>query len=139
MKFFGNVLTTPALEGLLQGIKLGFNGLRILEFSIDLTSSASVTAAIPTDTATTNAQQTQSKVDGGRRLIHGRAAGHSSNQQNLNTYITSPAPVLSPGTATAAVAVPVRTPADLAEAIIGVAKDRAYVGKNGLSVTVNYR
>lgn len=114
MKFFGAVLSAPVLEGLLQGTKEGFTGLRVLEFSIDL-SSPTVSSTSTGSGTSPNTDAGLSTKAAGRRLVHGRAV--YKPQEDL----------------------PVRTPAQLAEAIISVAKDRAYVGKNGLSVTVNYR
>lgn len=112
MKFFGAVLSAPVLEGLLQGTKEGFTGLRVLEFSIDL-SSPIVSTSTGSSSGLTDGNQSSNKVPG--RLVHGRAVYKAHEEP------------------------PAHTPAQLAEAIITVAKDRAYVGKNGLSVTVNYR
>lgn len=36
LRFFGAALDVPILRGLLQGVKEGFRGLRVLEFSIQL-------------------------------------------------------------------------------------------------------
>lgn len=136
MKFFGAVLSTASLEGLLQGVKEGFTGLRILEFSINLSSHASTQTTTSTSSsnssggAETSADVASQVSKTGRRLMaRGPRTGLGSGG-----VAAGPA-----GASSGEEVAPVRSPAQLAEAIIAVAKDRAYVGKNGLSVTVNYR
>jgi hypothetical protein len=93
LRFFGTALPVPLLRGLLRGVRTGFAGLRVLEFSLDVSGS---TEAFP-----------------------GYSAWNKDQQKN--DPLTSHSAVF------------------LAECIIEAAKDRAYAGRQGLAVTVNYR
>lgn len=82
------------LQALLRGVRTGFRGLRVLEFSIDITNSTSSFSAAPSSS--------DGDVSAGKR-------------QEAYSEVT------------------------FAEALIETAKDRAYAGRQGLNVTVNYR
>ena len=100
LKFYGTAVNVAVLRGLLVGVKTGFTGLRILEFTIDIASVTTTSTHLPRPSRSN------------RSTTYSAAA--------IEAELSADAGVLS-------------------EKIIEAAKDRAYVGRSGLSVTVNYR
>ena len=101
---------------LLQGVKEGFKGLRVLEFSTELSmniTTSTAPSAVAASTSTGNS----------RNITQRSAIRGGGSKQAASTR-----PVVM-----------VATASSVAEDIVNAAKDRAYIGCNGLSVIVNYR
>lgn len=120
LKFFGAVLTFPVIENLLAGIQTGFKGLRVLEFPVDLSSGFSPAPAAPApalvrpvSSAPPNAQSRA----GTAAPKHGKMF-----EKGYRNQATQP-----------------KTCVSMAEGIVEAAKARAFAGREGLAVTVNYR
>lgn len=118
LKFFGAVLTLPMLENLLAGLRTGFKALCSLEFPVELSSgfSAQSAALPPASTAPTFTASGASRV-GTAVSRHGKLfdKGYANQPTQRVTCVS------------------------LAEAVVEAAKARAFAGRVGLSVTVNYR
>lgn len=124
LKFFGAVLTLPVIERLLTGIQTGFKGLRVLEFPVDLSSGfttipaptpALVPARVrPVSSAPPPAAQSRAAT---AAPTHGKMF-----EKGYKNQATQP-----------------KTCVGLAEGIVEAAKARAFAGRAGLAVTVNYR
>ena len=114
LKFFGALLPVTVLTSLLTALQTGFQGLRILEFATTLTVAS--TNSSDTDNIT-------SRIGGTARLPIRSNGGRGANRVLPYTPVVKAA----------------NTTGSLAEAVVQAAKDRAYSGRNGLSVTVNYR
>jgi len=124
------------LEGLLEGLRTGYQALRVLEFPIDLSSGFAPT---PTASSATPTPRLNAITQGPPSSARDPSSGGLQSSYALKKSIPlKHGKMFEKGYVNQAPAPP-KTCVSLAENIVEAAKARAYAGKNGLSVTVNYR
>jgi hypothetical protein len=172
LRFFGAALSAPVLKGLLQGVQEGFTGLRILEFTVDVSSGIGAVGAQTRAHAKSNNNNGNNNDDAdhgrndsyrksdreGERGTGGiRGLIQYSSAKKLESSSATPSSSSSSRKGGASIKVGVdmssgngtesssssgsigRSTSDWAELVVAAAQNRAYMGRNGLSVTVNYR
>ena len=125
------------LEGLLEGLRTGYQALRVLEFPIDLSSGFATAPAASSATPTPRLHAISQGPPTSTRELSS-AGGPPNNNAIKKSIPLKHGKMFEKGYANQAPAPP-KTCVSLAESIVEAAKARAYAGKNGLSVTVNYR
>lgn len=124
------------LEGLLDGLRSGFQALRVLEFPIDLSSGFTTTA--PAASSVTPTPRLHAISHGPPNTTSNPTDTNPSSNAFKKSATLQHGKMFEKGYANQA-PTPPKTCVSLAESIVETAKARAYAGKNGLSVTVNYR
>lgn len=125
------------LEGLLDGLRSGFAALRVLEFPIDLSSGFAPAPACVASTAIPTPRM-QGIAQGPPPSAVRAATTDPHSHQHKKGAPLKHGKMFEKGYANETPA-PRKTCVSLAENIVEAAKARAYAGRNGLSVTVNYR